>query len=445
MTGHLADPPFSRRSALKLGLGVAAAPFLASAVAACSGANTSGGGDFTFLSTQFTPVEEKQKYEKILQTYVPDQKVGFNPMTLGDLTSQLTSQVKAGKVTIGLIGGLHGDIAALADQVQDLDSVKSQVASAGISDDLWKLASMGGSTTKYIPWMQATYVVAAHKSALEYLPQGADQNALTYEQYLQWAVNAKQKTGKAIFGFPAGPTGLYHRFFQGFLLPSYTGHQVQGFASADAVTAWKYMKDLWANMNPASTNYNNLQEPMARGEVLVGWDHVARLVNAPKDKPQDWVMLPSPRGPKGLGYMLVVGGFAVPKGADLGAATKVITALSKPPAQIETLRQNAFFPVVKAELPTDLAPAISLEAKAVAGQQTAQGTILAVPPVGVGSHDAEIAQVYKDCFAQICKDGKDIQGVLSAQAKTLQGILDVAKVPCWAPDTVTAGQTCSVA
>lgn len=439
------DLQLSRRNALKLGLGASALPFIGGALGACSGASTSGGGDFTFLSTQFTPVEEKSKYEKILSTYVKDTKVGFNPMTMGDLSSQLSSQVKAGKVSINLIGGLHGDLAAIQGSLQDLSSIKGDLSSAGISDDLWKLAGSLGGGVKYIPWMQATYVVAAHKSMLEHLPQGADQNSLTYDQYLQWAVNIKQKTGKAMVGFPAGPTGLYHRWFQGFLLPSYTGHQVQAFASADAVTAWKYMKDLWANMNPASTNYNNLQEPMARGEVLVGWDHVARLVDAPKAAPDQWVMLPAPKGPKGLGYMLVVGGFGVPNGADLAKASTVIKALAQPPAQVETLRQNAFFPVVKADLPTDLPPAISLEATAVAAQQKAQGTLVALPPVGVGAKDAEIAQVYKDTFAKICKDGGDIPTVLGAQAKTLQGILDQIKVPCWAPDATTAGSTCSVA
>lgn len=439
------DRPLSRRTALKFGLGVTAMPFLAGSLSGCQGASTSGGGDFTFISTQFTPIEEKQRYEKILSTHVKDFKIAYNSMTAGEVVTQVSAQVKANKVSIGLVGGLHGDLATLADNLEDLDTVKSQLSSVGISDDLWSLATLGGSTVKYIPWMQATYVVAAHKSALAYLPSGADQNKLTYDQYLQWAINARKATGKAVFGFPAGPKGLYHRFFQGFLLPSFTGGQVTGFASADAVTAWKYMKELWANMNPASTNYDNLQEPMARGEVLVGWDHVARLVNAPKDKPDDWVMLPSPTGPKGQGYMLVVAGFGVPRGADLDQATKVMTALSQLPAQAETLRQNAFFPVVKGDLPTDLPPAVSLEAKAVGAQQNAVNAIVAVPPVGLGKRDGEVSQVYKDCFAQICKDGKEPAAVLGAQAKILQGILDQAKVPCWTPDKAVAGQTCSVA
>jgi len=436
----------SRRQVLQIGAGVTAAPFLMGSLSGCSGASTSGGGAgaFSFLSTQFTPVEEKQRFEKILGSQVKDVKVSYNSMAVGDFTTQVTSQVKAGKVSIGMVGGLHGDLSPLAANLEDLDSLAKEMSGAGIGDDLWKLAKLGGSTTKYIPWMQATYVVAIHKSALAWLPSGADVQKLTYEQYLGWAIAAKKAAGKPVFGFPAGPKGLYHRFFQGFLLPSYTGGLITTFTSPEAVTAWTYMQHLWANMNPASTNYDNLQEPLARGEILVGWDHVARLVDAPKAKPADWLMVPAPSGPKGLGYMLVVAGYGVPKGADVAKASTVIKALSKPATQIEVLRQNAFFPVVKAEIPTDLPAAVRLEADAVAAQQSAPNALLALPPVGLGAKDGEVSQVFKDCFKQICKEGKAPTVVLGQQAKILQAILDEMKVPCWAPDPVKAGETCKV-
>ena len=43
-----------------------------------------------------------------------------------------------------------------------------------------------------------------------------------------------EATGSPKFGFPAGPKGLKHRFFQGFLLPAYTGSEVTKFRSAEA-------------------------------------------------------------------------------------------------------------------------------------------------------------------------------------------------------------------
>ncbi len=123
-----------------------------------------------------------------------------------------------------------------------------------------------------------------------------------------------------------------------------------------------------------------MQEPLARGEVLVAWDHVARLVNAPADKPDDWLMVPAPRGPKGRGYMLIIAGMALPKnGKDRDLAEKAIRALTEPASQIETLRSNAFFPVVQTELPSDLTGAIALEAAAVRRQQRSAGALLALP------------------------------------------------------------------
>ncbi len=429
-------PRLSRRSLLAATGGLASAGILS----ACSGANTSGGGGATsssstvLLSTQFSPVEEKQRFEKILSTFVTDPKTSFNSMAVADFTTQVKSQVDAKKVQFGIAAALHGELTPLADYLEDVDSLVPDAAAAGIGKDLLALGKLGGSTQKYIPWMQASFVVAVNKKALQWLPSGADVHALTYDQYLSWAQAAAKASGKPVFGFPAGPKGLYHRWFQGYLLPSFTGGVITTFTSSEAATAWRWMKDFWAVCNPASTNYDNLQEPMARGEVLVGWDHVARLVQAPKDKPDDWLMVPAPIGPKGLGYMLVVAGMGIPKGGDVATAAKAIRALLQPKVQIEVLRQNAFFPVVKADLPSDLSAPVKMEAEAVAKQTASPKALVALPPVGLGTKDGELAQVFKDCFREICLKNGDPKTVLGKYASTVASILDATKVPCWAPD-----------
>jgi multiple sugar transport system substrate-binding protein len=430
----------SRRALLGLGVGAAAAP----ALAACGGSSTSGGGgegSITFLSTQFTPVEEKQRFEKILADRVSAAKVAYNPVEPGVFASTIQSQVDAGKVRVGLVGGLYGDLAPQASRLLDVDDL---AAGQDIVPDLLELGKLGGSNLKYVPWMQASYVLAVNKKALQWLPSGADVQKLSYEQFLDWMTAAKTgNRGKPVFGLPAGPKGLYHRFLQGFLLPSFTGGQITTFRSPDAVTAWTYLRQLWAQTAPASTNYDNMQEPLQRGEVLVAWDHVARLVGAPADKPDDWVMVPAPRGPKGLGYLLVAAGVGIPRGApDTDRVKDVIKALTKVDTQHETLRQNAFFPVVKGDLPSDLPPAVGLEATAVQAQQNADGAILSLPPVGLGTKDGEVSQVFKDCFKQICLNRRPVQSVLDAQARQLNTILDEVKVACWKPDP--AGTPCKV-
>jgi multiple sugar transport system substrate-binding protein len=443
-SGTFGSTPISRRGLLGIGLGTAAMPVLA----ACGGVSTSGAqgsGAVNFLSTQFTQIEEKQRFQKILTDKVKGLTVAFNAVQPSNFATTLQTQVDTNKVSVSLVGGLHGELAPHAKRLQDLDDLAGHLADRGFSSELTQLGKLGGSTVKYIPWMQASYVVAVNKKALQWLPSGADVQNLTYDQLLAWATAGKAgNKGKPIFGFPAGTMGLYHRFFQGYLLPSFTGGQITTFKSADAVQAWTYMKKLWAVTAPASTNYDHMQEPLARGEVLVAWDHVARLVDAPKDNPGDWQMVAAPRGPKGLGYMVVIVGLGIPRGAPETAKAKdAIKALTQVDTELEVLRQNAFFPTAKASLPSDLPAAVGLEAQAVNAQQTASGTVVALPPVGLGDKDGAVSQIFKNCFAQICLQNKPVQQVLDDQAGQLNDILNTLKVPCWKPDPTM--QPCQVA
>ena len=439
----------SRRQALRLGLAIGVAGPLASACGG-GGLSTSGGGgggsdQLTFMSTQFTPVEEKERFRKILAGAFPT-PVNYVTNDPGPYTTQVRAQVAAGKVEIHLLGGLHGDLAPLADgQLEDLTDFSKELSGKGYAQDLLDLGKAGTDRTWYIPWAQATYVVAVHKSALEHLPSGADVKDLTYDQFLEWAKAAKQATGAPQFGLPGGPKGLLHRFLQGYLYPSYTGAQVTAFKSADAVDMWTYLKELWANCTPASTNFDFMQEPLAAGQVTVAWDHVARLVNAPKDKPDDWTMVPAPKGAKGRGFMAVLIGLAIPKGAPNQDKTKdLIRALSEAKTQLEVLRQNAFFPTVKADIPADLPPAIRLEADAVRAQAESPDALVALPPVGLGQRDGEMSKIFKDAFTAIVLQNADIKATLDAQAKNMQALLDDSKASCWPPDKGTPGQTCKV-
>jgi multiple sugar transport system substrate-binding protein len=436
----------NRRALLGIGLAAGAAPLLT----ACGGASTSGGdggkGSVNFISTQFTPVEERQRFEQILAERAKGVPVAYNPVEPGVFASTLTSQVGAGKVQVSLAGGLHGDLAPHADKFENLDDLAKKLADREFPADIAELGKLNRSGTAYIPWMQASYILAVNKKALQWLPSGTDVQKLSYDQFLTWVTNARLGNGgKPVLGLPCGPKGLYHRFFQGYLLPSFTGGQMTTFRGPEAAQAWQYMKELWANTAPASTNFEYMQEPLQRGEVLIAWDHVARLVNAPAGKTDEWVMAPAPHGPKGLGYMLVVAGLAIPRGApEIDRAKQVIEALTSKDVQLEVLRKNAFFPVTNAQPLADLPPAIALEAQAVFSQQKAEGAIVALPPVGLASRDGEVSQIFKNCFKEICLDGKPVRQVLDTQARNLNTILDELKVPCWRPDPVAAGQQCRV-
>jgi multiple sugar transport system substrate-binding protein len=284
--------------------------------------------------------------------------------------------------------------------------------------------------------MQATYVLAINKKALQHLPQGADVNALSYSQLKAWGASIQRDTNQRRLGFPGGPRGLLHRFFQGHLYPSYTGSAgVVGFKTAEATTMWQEFKDIWAVANPQSTSYEFMQEPLLAEEVWVAWDHTARLINAVKERPEDFLLVPAPAGPKGRGYMPVLAGLGIPKGApNRPGAEQLIEYLTQAPRQASTLRELAFFPATGAGLPDDLPPGIRAEADAVARQTSASDALPSLLPIGLGAKGGEFNKVYLDAFTRIVLRNEPIQSVLDEQAKVLQGIMDETGAGCWSPD-----------
>lgn len=415
-----------------------------STLSACAGFSTAGGSGLVFLSTQFNAVQEAERFRKVLASAVR-QPVSYVTAESGLFAGEVQRQVDSGSVEASLLGGLHGDLSPLGEKyLEDLGPLKAELGDPGWAPEYERLAMMGTSRLVSVPWAQASYVLAAHDDALAHLPPGVDPAALTYDQLLDWAIAARRGNGgRPMFGLPAGAKGLLHRFLQGYLYPSFTGGQISTFRSADAVTAWRYLRELWANTAPASTTYDQMQDPLGRGEVSFGWDHVTRLIDAPSHDPQHWRMLPAPRGPKGLGYMPVLTVLAIPRGApDADGAKAVIRALSQPDVQIEVLRQNAFFPIVRTTLPPDLPPAVRMEADAVDRQSGAPGAILALPPDGLGTKDGQVTKVYQDCFRSIVLENADIPATLNAQASTLNSLLRSVHAPCWSPDPDSHGATC---
>ncbi len=427
------------------------AGLVAASVSACgrlTGGGTGaggGGGQLTFLSTQFTPLEEADRFRQILKSAYTAKPVDYVTSDPAPFADRVRSAIEAGNVNFSLLGALHGQFATIADQLDDVSEVMQRLAGAGYPQELTDLAKLGTEKTLFIPWAQATYVMAVHNSAMDALPPGASTDQLTYEQLLTWAEALTEQTGKPAFGLPGGPKGLLHRFFQGFTYPSFTGGVVPTFASAEAQEMWRYLQRLWKVTNPASTNFDFMQEPLVSGQVLLAWDHVARLVDAPKQKPGEFTIFPVPSGPQGRGYMPVLSGLAIPKNApDRDSAVALIEALSKPEVQFEVLRQNAFFPTVSAPLPGDLPPGISEEAKGVQAQQNASDALLTLPPVGLGAREGEFTAIYKDTFSRIVLNGEDPATVLPEQKSAMQQLLDETKAPCWTPDPSSNGATCVV-
>jgi multiple sugar transport system substrate-binding protein len=388
-----------------------------------------------FWSTQAAPLEETQAMrEEVLAGF--EGGVDYQASDPGPWLTRIQAELQAGDGTIALLGALHGDFAAMPDSLVDL----SDVDASAVLPSLMELGTLGTDEQKYIPWMQATYVMAANRQALEHLPEGYDINALTYDQFIEWMGALAEATGGPKFGFPAGPEGLRHRFFQGYLIPAYTGSMVSEFRSEEAVQAWEDFQALWQYTNPASTSYAFMQEPLLSEEVWVAWDHTARLAEAFNQRPDDFVAFPAPAGPAGRAFMPVVAGMAVPVTAPEPETSKELIAyMLRPETQVATLRATNFFPVVDAELPDDMPPAVRAAGEAISTMTTAPDALPALLPVGLGDLGGQFNQVYIDTFERIVLGGQPVAETLAEQGDALAAILEEANAPCWAPDEPSEG------
>ena len=203
---------------------------------------------------------------------------------------------------------------------------------------------------------------------------------------------------------------------------------------------WMQFASLWKSVNPNSTSYNFMQEPLLSGDVWIGFDHIARVLDALRQKPDEFVAFPAPAGPKGRGYMPVLAGLAVLKGApDLSGAMALIEYLTQPETQIATARSVGFFPVVRATLPSDVEPGLKLAAAAIEKMQSAKDALPVLPPIGLGRRDGEFDRVFMNTFQLVVLRGEKPRTVLDRESETLNRLMTETGAPCWQPDPPSAG------
>jgi multiple sugar transport system substrate-binding protein len=409
-------------------------------------------GNVEFVSSQGTPANEGQKMNnQVLSAFNGHADFVSGPTAAQDV-DKVTAEQKAGKGSIDVLALQHGDFTTLGanDALTDLTPLLQRLQKdRKFPQALIDYGKLGTTKQYYIPWVQATYMMAVNKKALQYLPKGDDVNNLTYDQTVAWGQAVLKATGERTFGLPAAPgtqASLIHRFLQGYAYPSYTGGEVTGFKSADAVQMWQMLKRLWAVTNPASNTYSQLQDPLLSGDVLFGWDHQARLQNALQQQPDQFITVPAPKGPKGLGYMSVVVGLAIPKTApNQAGAEALIDYLTQPKNQIAAGAAIGFFPVVEGvQLSgSGVPPYLNAEAGVAAKYAAAKNAVVALLPVGLGATSDQFTLVYQDTFTRIILRNEDIQTVLNDQGSKLQALLNTAKAACWPPDPTSTG-TCQI-
>ncbi len=370
-------------------------------------------GKVYFASTQMTPAEERAFLISKLQEFTAKTgiKVELLNLSYTDILARISAEQKTGKVKVGLVADLQGGLYLLASKgfLQDLSDIKFP----GRTLLLEKYAYANGKKI-FVPWLQATYVMVVNKEAFKYLPKGLTKEDVikgtekwTYDALLSWAENITKKTGRFAIGFPMAPGGLWHRFLHGYIYPSFTGAQAIKFDSVRALEMWEYLKKLMRYVHPASSTWDKMDEPLMRGEILIAWDHTARIKQAIVTMPDKFVVVPVPRGPMGRGYIIVLVGLAIPNNVPNKAEVeKLIDYLTSPEVQVAILENVGFFPIVKEAAGAIPEGALKILAEGVLNQSATKDGIVAFIP-NLGPKGGEFTNTYREAFRRIVVNGED--------------------------------------
>ncbi|MGA2479477.1 MAG: ABC transporter substrate-binding protein [Spirochaetia bacterium] len=375
-----------------------------------------------FLSTQLVPLPEAEKMRTAILKNFP-QSVDFEPY---DQRAVFDEKVIALAGSLGgsvVLGGLQEDFLRLyrMGALASVEGIVPEVSDRTFLPLMARRGRLGTDTAYFVPWMQATYLMAANKRALRFLPKGADLRHLSYNELLEWAAAMYQSTGKARLGFPVGPNGLMMRFLQGYLYPSFTGSMTDGFSSPQALGMWRYLRELWRYVAPSSLVTNRMDSALLNGEVWVAWDHTARLLQAFNEKPDDFIAFPGPAGPIGRGFISVVAGLGVPRGSLYASAGSLIGYLTRPPVQVETMESVGFLPVVQTGAATPVSRGVSSLLQAVEEQSSSADAIVSAVPIRAAAAARAFDLAYLVAFSRIVLRDKPAQDVLAEQQKVLRG------------------------
>ncbi|MEA3453295.1 MAG: ABC transporter substrate-binding protein [Candidatus Caldatribacteriota bacterium] len=391
-----------------------------------------------FTSTQMVPAAEQKFAKGVLLKGFADEtgiKAEFIPMEYHELFTRLSAEIAAKKVTISVVGDLHGGLDLMNAKGLFDDLAGITLPNRTFIKALEDYAVMAGRKV-YVPWMQATYVMVVNKKAFEYLPAGLTAEDVTgasekwtYYALLNWSKNLKDAFKGPKLGFPMGPKGLWHRFLHGYIHPSFTGYQAAAFDSLRAVKIWEYLKELLPYMHPSSSVWEAMDEPLLKEEVLVAWDHTARVKNALIEKPEDFAIVPVPCGPQGRGYITVAVGLAIPVDAPQKEnAIKLIDHLTKPDTQVKILENVGFFPTVKEAEGAIPVGALKILATGVLAQSGAADSVMVMIP-SLGAKGGEFTATYRDVFTKIVVEGADIETTITEAADKLRAIFKEVGVP----------------
>jgi multiple sugar transport system substrate-binding protein len=143
-----------------------------------------GASPILFLSTQLTPLPEASKMRDVILKDFP-QSVDFEPYDRA-IFSQKVVELAASPGGSVILGGLQEDFLHLyqTGELASVEGISDRLSDRTFMPGIAARRKLGTDTNYFVPWMQATYLMAANKRSLQFLPKGADLKRLSYDDLL---------------------------------------------------------------------------------------------------------------------------------------------------------------------------------------------------------------------------------------------------------------------
>jgi multiple sugar transport system substrate-binding protein len=311
-------------------------------------------------SEMFAPPAEQEFF--INEILVPFEAetgitVNFQVIEGQDLFDRVTVQQETGHVTTDVILAFNGRFSWWTDAgyVESLDE-----AVAGYEDRTILPAFDGNAvvdgTRYFVPISADVYLTIANNKALDYLPDGVDLNALTYEQYADWAVAVAQGEGEGKVCITGVPRNFWIYQFGTSALAyglSPAGSPEPAFPNVNsdaAAQAWAVWAEIGAadGFMPTILSVNNCTDPLMREEAWLCVTHNARVGQVYASAETQYTVAPAPFGPAGVGSIAGAHGLGIVEGsANRDSALLLLEYLTRPEIQVKINKgTGGFLPVV---------------------------------------------------------------------------------------------------
>lgn len=268
------------------------------------------------------PVEQQFIREEVLPEFEEATGIKVELEVIDNIDKVMMSQKESGKWTSDVLMTHSGTMPSYIENefVKPLDELIGEL-------DITVLEAFNQSTklngkTYYIPVSADVYLLVANNKALDYIPDGATIETLTWDQYKDWAVAMAKGEGEAKVTIPAEPIKAIVYQMGGVGL-SY-GASFPEINTDGMKSTWALIGEMMAEgaVLDTSFNYNNPVDQMKSEEAWLSFYHMVQVGDIYSSAPAQFVVGPAPAGPVGNGTIAGAWGVGITAGTEKAEAAE---------------------------------------------------------------------------------------------------------------------------